>query len=88
MSADLTPDLAPFYGSPSERKSAPITRATLAEIRAFHVQRLAEIERADLGCGGCLHLGEGMRCKKWKAIPPAEFRQAGCDEWTWDEVPF
>ena len=88
MSADLIPDLAPFYGSPLERRATPINRATLAEILQFHRARLAELERADQGCGGCLHLGEGMHCKKWDAVPPVEFRATGCEDWVYDEIPF
>ena len=38
-------------------------------------------------CGDCQNFQQGV-CSKYNAKPPEGDKQAGCDEWSWDEIPF
>ena len=60
-----------------------------AKIEIFEAEVLS-LKRINQGCGGCEH-SHGKRdgtCMKWGQPVPPEHRAAGCDEWTYDEVPF
>ncbi len=38
-------------------------------------------------CGECLNFQQG-NCLKFNARPPGGDKEPGCDEWSWDEIPF
>lgn len=42
---------------------------------------------ADKRCGNCEHYDFGM-CNKYQAAPPEADKQPGCDDWSWDSIPF
>ncbi len=39
-------------------------------------------------CHSCEHFGLGRKCKLADAVPPEDVLRNGCEEWTYDEVPF
>lgn len=49
-------------------------------------------ERNTPSCKNCDDWRPGKqnsgRCSKWDAVPPQDVIETGCDEWTFDEVPF
>ena len=58
-----------------------------AKIELFG-RELKALQAIPVRCGSCLHCTRDMWCDKFKAAPPEEVRTAGCDEWTWDGIPF
>lgn len=38
-------------------------------------------------CGECQNFQQG-NCLKFNARPPGGDKEPGCDEWSWDEIPF
>jgi hypothetical protein len=38
-------------------------------------------------CGECQNFQQG-NCLVFNAPPPEGAKQPGCDEWSWDEIPF
>ena len=38
-------------------------------------------------CGECQNFQRG-NCLKFNARPPGGDKEPGCDEWSWDEIPF
>lgn len=42
---------------------------------------------ADKRCGNCTEYHQNF-CHKFQAAPPEGDRQPGCDEWSWDQIPF
>lgn len=42
---------------------------------------------ADKRCGNCTNMDGGW-CRKYDAAPPEGMKQPGCDEWSWDQIPF
>jgi hypothetical protein len=38
-------------------------------------------------CGECQNFQQGS-CLKFNARPPGGDKEPGCDEWSWDEIPF
>lgn len=42
---------------------------------------------ADKRCGNCENF-DGHRCDKYEAEPPGGIKEPGCDEWSWDSIPF
>jgi len=38
-------------------------------------------------CNDCLNFQQGQ-CTQFNATPPPEVQQVGCDEWSWDCIPF
>lgn len=41
----------------------------------------------DKRCGNCTQYVQGI-CHKFQAMPPPDVVKTGCDEWSWDEIPF
>lgn len=57
------------------------------EDRICAVRReLQWLEAINHGCQGCADFNEGT-CKRFGQVPSA-FIVAGCDQWSWDDVPF
>lgn len=42
---------------------------------------------ADKRCGNCVEYQQGV-CGKYQATPPAGEKELGCDDWSWDSIPF
>jgi hypothetical protein len=42
---------------------------------------------ADKRCGNCMEW-DGQQCDKYKATPPQGLKEPGCEEWSWDSIPF
>jgi hypothetical protein len=60
------------------------------EVKISIAQKEADYWRGILSskrCGSCTQWHQEM-CQKYQAAPPAEVRATGCDEWTWDGIPF
>jgi hypothetical protein len=60
------------------------------EVKISIAQKEADYWRgilADKRCGNCTEWHQEM-CRKYQAAPPPEVQSAGCDEWTWDGIPF
>jgi hypothetical protein len=38
-------------------------------------------------CNDCENFQQGQ-CTQFNATPPPEVQQVGCDEWSWDNIPF
>ena len=52
---------------------------------------LKKLDDIRVGCDSCEYAAvhaQQMLCRKFDAVPPPEVRQAGCDEWVYDQVPF
>ncbi len=79
-------DLAPFYG-PTTAHAKGMQRATLAELRGFFVNKLAELDRITAGCADCAH-ASGRVCRKFNATVPDDYDGRDCGEWQFDGVPF
>lgn len=41
----------------------------------------------DKSCKTCEHYAVSQ-CDKFNAQPPADVVKVGCDEWSWDTIPF
>lgn len=40
-------------------------------------------------CNSCEHFNDyGTWCRRWQAAPPEDVQKVGCDEYTYDEIPF
>jgi hypothetical protein len=54
---------------------------------------LVRLDAIEVCCGTCLQWTAGLsprtwRCAKFDAVPPPAVQAAGCDEWTFDSIPF
>jgi hypothetical protein len=66
-------------------------------MRAAEIQVKVNIARREMeywqsllknkSCGECQNFQQGT-CLKFNAPPPEGAKQPGCDEWSWDEIPF
>lgn len=67
-------------------------RATLESVRRVLRVELKRLDAINVKCATCLQwtgtVQRTMRCAKFDAVPPVDVQAAGCDEWTFDEVPF
>jgi len=54
------------------------------------LQNLTHIKNRDVNCRGCIHGDKRTptTCTKWKMQPPEDVQATGCDDWSWDEIPF
>lgn len=43
---------------------------------------------AKKSCRDCEHGQTQGWCQKFEAQPPEDVQKAGCDEWSWDQIPF
>lgn len=43
---------------------------------------------ADKRCGNCENFNQSGTCIKYNATPPEGDKQPGCDDWSWDSIPF
>ena len=60
------------------------------QVKINIAQREADYWRgilADKRCGNCKEYTHGL-CYKYQAMPPAGDKEPGCDEWSWDSIPF
>lgn len=65
-------------------------RTAEIEVKINVLQREMDFWRgilADKRCGNCSSMHGGM-CTKYNAMPPEGMHQPGCDEWSWDSIPF
>lgn len=53
----------------------------------MHQRELAHLTSIPKGCISCEHFVM-PECDKWNAPPPPDVVAAGCDEWTYDGLPF
>lgn len=53
----------------------------------MHQRELAHLTSIQPGCMFCGHYAM-PECDKWNAVPPPDVVKAGCDEWTYDGIPF
>ena len=53
----------------------------------LHRKELKYLDGIQVGCQSCEHYAM-PECDKWNAAPPPDVVAAGCDEWTYDGVPF
>jgi hypothetical protein len=60
------------------------------EVKISIAQKEADYWRgilADRRCGNCKEWHKEM-CRKYQASPPQGEKEPGCDEWSWDSIPF
>lgn len=60
------------------------------QVKINIAQREADFWRgilADKRCGNCMEWDQGQ-CAKYQATPPAGEKEPGCEEWSWDSIPF
>lgn len=65
-------------------------RAAEIQVKINIAQREVDFWRgvlADKRCGNCEQF-DGNRCGKYDAEPPGGIKEPGCDEWSWDSIPF
>jgi hypothetical protein len=53
----------------------------------MHRRELNGLESIEVGCRTCEHYAM-PECDKWNAAPPPDIVASGCDEWTYDFIPF
>ena len=58
-----------------------------AKIELFR-RELNELQMIKVSCRTCEHGASGGWCSKFQAAPPEEVQQAGCDDWSFDSIPF
>lgn len=53
-------------------------------------RELTRLRAIRVGCQSCEHhsYSKGPYCDKWKSRPPPDIVQQGCEEWTYDFIPF
>lgn len=53
-------------------------------------RELNHLRSIKIHCQSCEHyrFSNGPECDKWKTNPPPEIVRQGCEEWTYDFVPF
>lgn len=50
-------------------------------------RELKQLSAIKVECRSCENYARGV-CEKWQAAPPPDVVQQGCEEWTYDFVPF
>jgi hypothetical protein len=53
----------------------------------LHGRELKRLQSIRIECQSCEHYMSNF-CKKFEAAPPQEVIANGCDEWTYDFIPF
>jgi hypothetical protein len=53
----------------------------------LHERELARLSSIKVQCQSCEHYARAV-CLKFQAAPPPEVVAAGCDDWTYDFIPF
>ena len=53
----------------------------------LHRRELKSLESIAVGCKSCEHFSM-PECMKYESNPPPDVVQQGCDEWTYDNIPF
>ncbi len=53
----------------------------------LHGRELQRLQSIKINCQSCDHYARSM-CLKFQAPPPPEVVAQGCDEWTYDFIPF
>jgi len=66
-------------------------------MKKFEIQVKISIARREMefwqdilknkSCKDCLNFQQNQ-CAQFNATPPPEVQQIGCEEWTFDEIPF
>ena len=54
----------------------------------MHRRELNGLERIRVGCSSCEHYSNAGWCGKFEASPPPDVVEQGCDDWTYDFIPF
>lgn len=49
---------------------------------------LSFLQSINTGCQKCMHFDRGGCRLADGHTPPVDVLESGCNEWTWDEVPF
>lgn len=60
------------------------------QVKINMAQREADFWRgilADKRCGNCMEYQQHV-CGKYQATPPGGEKEPGCEEWSWDSIPF
>lgn len=64
-----------------------MTRTELDDRISYCRRELQTLEAIATNCTRCEHYRHANACAKYGPIPP-EFVAQGCDEWTFDDIPF
>lgn len=64
-----------------------MTRTELKIRLELHRRELRFLEGISVGCRSCEHYSM-PECLKYASSPPPDVVQQGCDEWTYDFIPF
>ena len=64
-----------------------MNRNELTDHIAFQERHLAFLRQIKTDCTDCEHFDRGY-CRKHQGNPPQEFVSQGCDDWSFDDVPF
>ena len=74
---------------PYPMNKAELERQTAAAKLALDMaeRHHREITSIKVECASCEHY-HARRCTKWQASPPPDVLAVGCEEWTFDEIPF
>jgi hypothetical protein len=55
---------------------------------SLYGRELGHLQSIKINCKSCEYGAHDGHCAKFDAKPPAEVQAAGCDDWTWDQIPF
>lgn len=58
-----------------------------AKVELFR-RELRQLEAIKPGCRTCEFCTTEGWCNKFSASPPPEVKEAGCEEWVYDGIPF
>ena len=70
-----------------------LNKTTLAAMIKLHRNELRLYEGVlahDVNCRRCIDGGSGqpLVCRKWQQPVPEDVQKIGCNDWTFDAVPF
>lgn len=63
-------------------------RVSLQAMRDALRVHLSTLDSISICCTSCRNFSPAQRCRLADAVPPEDVQKAGCDEWSFDGVPF
>lgn len=67
-----------------------MNKTELKALTDLFARELSRMQSIKVSCQSCEHYSfrSGPECAKWQSRPPPDVMPVGCDEWTYDHVPF
>lgn len=65
-----------------------MTRTEIQTKINLYRRELRDLEAIKISCMTCEHGQTGGWCNKFQAAPPSDVQAVGCEDWTYDGIPF